>query len=170
LKDGIPLQRGYDDVVAHLEPDFSFTRPENIGITSLDQLRRAIQALLLILAALCATSFVYALLVKTRRNRHDMATLRGIGMTTRQLTMAHVIHGVLSAAVAAVIAVPVAIIAAAFTWRQLAEFVGAVARPVTSVRATASVALATIVIGAMAARLVGWREARRSPTELLRTE
>jgi ABC-type lipoprotein release transport system permease subunit len=170
LKDGIPLQRGYDEVVSHMNPNFSFTRPENIGITSLDQLKRAIQALLLILAALCATSFVYALLVKTRRNRHDMATLRSIGMTIRQLTMAHVVHGVLAAAVAAVVAVPVAIVAAAFTWRQLAEFMGAVARPVTSVPATAGVAVAAIVIGATAARVVGWREARRSPTELLRTE
>lgn len=170
LRHGTELDSGRAILVDHLHPSFSFPRPENIGISSLDNLKTAIRILLSILAALCTTSFVHALLVKTKRNRRDMATMRSLGLTGRQATHAHLFHGGLAAAVTVVVAVPIALVAAAMTWRWVAEYMGAVARPVTSILTTATIAVATIAVGSVVAQLVGWREQRTSPSQLLHTE
>ena len=170
LRPGVELAAGYNEVVNRVHPNFSFTRPENIGISSLDRLKTAIQVLLAILGVLCAVSFLHALLVQTRRNRRDMATLRSLGMTDRQATWAHILHGALAAFVIVIVAIPVAVVAASLTWRRVAEYMGAVARPITSVAITAAIALAVLLIASATARVVGWRESRRSPGELLRTE
>jgi ABC-type lipoprotein release transport system permease subunit len=113
---------------------------------------------------------VYALLVKTKRNRRDMATMRSLGLTGRQATRAHLFHGGLAAAVTVVVAVPLSVIAAALTWRWVAEYMGAVARAVTSIPTTATIAAATIAVGIVVAQLVGFREQRTPPSEQLHTE
>jgi hypothetical protein len=170
LRPGAPLDSGGAALVDHLHPNFSFPRPENIGISSLDNLKTAINILLLILAALCTTSFLHAFLVKTKRNRRDMATMRSLGLTGRQANRAHLFHGGLAAAATVVVAVPLAISAATFTWRWVAEYMGAVARPVASIPTTTTIAAATIAVGIVVAKLVGWREQRRPPSELMHGE
>ena len=170
LRSGLPLEAGYNEVVDRVHPNFSFARPENIGISSLDRLKAAIQVLLAILGVLCAVSFLHALLVRTRRNRRDMATLRTLGMTGRQATWSHILHGAVSAMVIVILAIPIAVVAASLTWRRVAEYMGAVARPITSVAVTATIAAVVLVIAGATARVVGWRESRRTPGELLRTE
>ena len=170
LRPGKQLDNARATLVDHLHPNFSFPRPENIGISSLHNLKTAIQILLLILAALCTTSFAHALLVKTKRNRRDMATMRSLGLTGRQATQAHLLHGGLAAAVTVVIAIPIALFAAAITWRRVAEYMGAIARPVTSIPTTATIAAATLAVGIVVARIVGWREQRTPPSALLHAE
>jgi hypothetical protein len=167
---GVAQGATYDDINTTLHPNFSFQRPDNFGVKSLSDIKTVDKALVTLLAVLSATSFLHLMFVVTRRSRRMMATMRSLGMTAAEARRAHMLHGALTAGAGLLVAIPVAILAATLTWRRLAEFLGAVADPVTSVMSMVVIAVVALAVGALGARTVGARQQRTALGQLLHSE
>jgi FtsX-like permease family len=146
------------------------TRDAPSNVDNLDELGGLPWALAAFLALLAAIAAVHALVVTTRRRRHDLAVLRVLGFVTGQ------VHGTLRwqaltvAAVGLVVGVPAGVIAGRRIWSALAESVGVVddwSFPWLTVVLAVPVALGVAVLLAIPP---GRAAARVSPGRVLRAE
>jgi hypothetical protein len=123
-----------------------------------------------LLGAVSAMTLLQLLLTTPRRRRRDLAVLKSLGFTRRQVGAAVVWQAVTVLAIALVIGIPVGIAAGLTLWRGFAHGLGVVAE--TQVN---PVAIALIVIGGIAGALLiavfPSRAAARTPLEsALRSE
>ncbi len=126
-----------------------------------------------ILAAGLAVGTIVALAVtliaSVRRRRRDLAVLKTLGFTTRQLAATIAWQASVIAAIAAVIGVPVGIAAGRQLWTLFARNINAVPQP--TVPASLILVVATVLILANLIAAIPARIAARTPAALvLRTE
>jgi ABC-type antimicrobial peptide transport system permease subunit len=129
-----------------------------IGVTP------ALLALALAVAALVALGLTLTACV--RRRRRDLALLKSLGFTQRQLAAAVAWQASVSAAVGIVIGVPVGIAVGRTLWTLFAREIYAVPHPTVPVLSVVLVALGTLVVANLVAFVPG-RMAARTPTALL---
>ena len=127
-------------------------------------------ALAVVLAVLAVGTLAHVLLTGVRRRRRDLALLKTLGFTRRQVLGTVAWEASALAAVALLIGLPLGVVAGRWAWSLFANAAG--------VSAGATVPLATVLLAIpatlLAANLIaaapGWEAARLRPAIVLRTE
>ena len=169
LRDGADV----DAVAASLRERFGgiVTGPvPQEAIRNVDRIRRLPYLLAAVVSGLALASLVHALVLSVRRQRGQLAVLRALGFTGRQVRGTVAVHATSLALLAAAVGVPLGVILGRWGWRVVAEQIGVAVVPVTPPVALLLAALATVALSNLAAAYPAWRAARISAAEALRTE
>ena len=152
--------------------DFNlFTEPHPQGaITNLADPRNIGEALAAFLVVLAAAGMAHALLVSTRRRRHDLGVLRAVGLRGRQAERAVLVEALALAAAGLVVGIPAGVIVGRAVWQGLVGGLGAVADPQWPWVLLVVVVPAAAVLALALAWWPAQRVRRISPAESLRTE
>ena len=140
------------------------------GVGNLTEVRSLPRAVSIFVVVLGLASLAHALATTVSRRRHDLATLRSIGLTPRQTTTCVVWQAVTIAAVALVLGIPLGLVLGRGAWWATADPIGVrtdVSRPVG---ALTLVGLCTIIAGVVLAAVVAWPSGRTAPAAALRSE
>ncbi len=109
-----------------------FAEPQTPGsIRNLAETRRIAVALAAFFAMLGGSGLLHALLVSTRRRRLQLAILRALGLSRRQLRVAILIQSTALGLAGSVVGIPVGLIAGRFVWHRLVDGLGVVSDPST---------------------------------------
>ncbi|HEY7262038.1 MAG TPA: FtsX-like permease family protein [Trebonia sp.] len=127
-------------------------------------------ALAVVLAVLAVCTLAHVLLTGVRRRRRDLALLKTLGFTRRQVLGAVAWQASAFAAVALLAGLPLGVLAGRWAWTLFANAAG--------VSATATVPLPTVLLAVPATLLIanliaaapGWEAARLRPAAVLRAE
>jgi ABC-type antimicrobial peptide transport system permease subunit len=127
-------------------------------------------ALAVVLAVLAIGTLAHVLLTGVRRRRRDLALLKTLGFTRRQVLAAVAWEATAFAAVALVAGLPLGVVAGRWAWALFANAAG-VSAAATVPLATVLLAIpATLVAANLIAAAPGWEAARLRPALVLRTE
>ena len=107
-----------------------------------------------------------ALMASVRRRRRDLALLKALGFTPRQLASAIAWQASIAAVVGVVVGVPLGIALGRWLWTLFAREIGAVPAPTVPVWWTVVAALAAVILANVVAAFPG-RTAARTPTALV---
>jgi ABC-type lipoprotein release transport system permease subunit len=122
------------------------------------------------LAAGAIVALGLTLAASVRRRRRDLALLRALGFTPRQLRAAVAWQATVAAVIGVVMGLPVGIVAGRVLWTQFAHNLDAVPDPTIPVLSMILVALDALVFANLVAALPGRDAARTSTAVLLRTD
>ena len=170
---GISPQQGISALAARVDRlgPFAVTAPSTpADLVNFGQLQDLPLLLGLSLGVLAVFTIAHLLLTSVRRRRRDLAILRALGFTGRQVRAAVSWMAVTVAAVALAIGVPAGLLCGREIWRFLAAQLGiqpVVAVPLLSLLALAAAGLALAVA---VAAVPGAAAARARPAEVLRAE
>ncbi len=143
-------------------------RPDDLN--AFDRVNGAPIVLATVLGLLAAASTALALAGTVRARRPELAVLRALGFTGRQVRRAIRWHGATVAVAAIVIGVPTGTAAGRWAWRLLAARLGTPTDPVTPVAAIGAISLAALAVVVA----VTWAPARGAtadpPAAALRAE
>ena len=118
------------------------------------------------LAAAAIVALGLTLTASVRRRRRDLALLKSLGFTQRQLAAAVAWQASVSSAIGIVIGVPLGIAVGRTLWTTFAREIFAVPEPTVPVLSVVLVAVGTLVLANLVAAVPG-RMAARTPTALL---
>ena len=123
-----------------------------------------------LLALLGAATVAHALVTTIRRRRHELAVLKTLGFTRRQVSASIAWQASTIAVVAVVVGVPLGVAVGRTLWSVLARSIGVVAEPSVAWLAVA-LALPVLVLGAnLVAAVPAWLAGRTRPAAVLRAE
>jgi MacB-like periplasmic core domain/FtsX-like permease family len=125
-------------------------------------------ALALALGAVVALGLT--LIASVNRRRRDLALLRTLGFTGRQLLSTVAWQATVAGAIGAVFGIPLGILAGRWLWTLFADRIYAVPYPTVPVIAMLLVALSAMVLANVVAALPGRSAARTSAAQVLRGE
>ncbi len=176
----VRLRRDVDPVVARRSLDSiakATSTDGDFGVTVVTAQRpaeivnyRSMGATPAILGAALAMGAVVALtltlLASVRRRRHDLALLKTLGYTRRQLAGVIAWQSSIAVAIGTIVGIPLGVVAGHALWRRFAVSIDAVSRPSVPVATIAFIALGALVLANLVAALPG-RQAARTPTSLL---
>jgi putative ABC transport system permease protein len=123
-----------------------------------------------VLTVLALGMLVHGLLTVVRRRRRELAVLKAMGFTGRQVTARTGWEATFVAAVALVIGIPVGIALGRAAWQLTARSLGVASRPVVPWLALGGVAVITVLVVNLAAAGPGWRARRIRAADALRAE
>jgi ABC-type antimicrobial peptide transport system permease subunit len=127
-------------------------------------------ALAVVLAVLAVGTLAHVLLTGVRRRRRDLALLKTLGFTRRQVLGTVAWEASAFAAVALLVGLPVGVVAGRWAWAVFANAAG-VSTAATVPLATVLLAIpATLLAANLIAAAPGWEAARLRPAIVLRTE
>jgi ABC-type antimicrobial peptide transport system permease subunit len=106
------------------------------------------------------------LLASVRRRRRDLALLKALGFTQRQLAAAIAWQSSVAVAFGTIVGIPVGIVFGRFLWNLFAHEINAVPAPSVPAFTIVLIALGALVLANVVAALPG-RIAGRTPTALL---
>jgi len=112
----------------------------------------------------------FTLFASVRRRRRDLAVLRTLGFTRRQLAGTVAWQASVAAVIGIGVGMPLGIALGRFLWTLFARQIYAVPAPAVSVGALALVALGTILLANLAAAMPGRSAAGTSSASALRAE
>jgi hypothetical protein len=138
-------------------------------VASLDRIRSSPIVLALVLGLIAGVAVGHALVVSVRRRRSDLAVLRTLGLTPGQVSGAIAWQATIVVLVAAVIGVPLGMVAGRAAWGAVARQLGVVDGLVVPWVVLLVVPLA-VVFANIVAFGPGWRVGRLRPAEILRAE
>ena len=118
------------------------------------------------LAAAAIAALGLTLAASVRRRRHDLALLKTLGFTHRQLAATLAWQASVAAVIGIVIGVPLGVVLGRWLWTLFARQIYAVPQPSVPVLSVALIALGALVLANVVAALPG-RSAARTPTALL---
>jgi hypothetical protein len=110
------------------------------------------------------------LVASVHRRRRDLALLRTLGFTGRQLLSAVAWQASVAGVVGAVIGIPLGIVVGRWLWTLFANGINAVPQPTVPIISVAIVALGAIVLANIVAAMPGRTAARTSTAQVLRGE
>jgi putative ABC transport system permease protein len=139
-------------------------------IADVAEVRRLPTLLGALFALAMAAGFALGISAATRARRRELALLRALGCSGRQLAASVRWHAVTVVAVAAVVGGTLGIALGRSLYRSFAEDLAVVTTPLISVPWTAGVALAAIAVGLLAAVVPGHRSSRLPVSEVLRRD
>jgi hypothetical protein len=128
----------------------------------------AVLALALAVGAMVALGFTLS--TSVRRRRRDLAMLRALGFTSRQLRSVVVWQASVNGFVGVVAGLPIGILLGRWLWTVFARHIDAVPRPTVPVLSIVIVAVATMVLVNVVAALPGSTAAHTSTARVLRGE
>ena len=110
------------------------------------------------------------LVASVRRRRRDLALLKTLGFTRRQLAATVAAQASVVAVVGTVVGVPVGIVIGRWLWVAFAREISAVPRPTIPTVSIALVALGALVLVNVVAAVPGWQAARTPSATFLHAE
>ena len=122
------------------------------------------------LVALAMLATTNALVVSSRRRRHEMAILGAIGLSRRQLTAAVATLGATVGLLAAVVGVPLGLLAGKWLWTAHADRIGLSPSIALPTGIAVAVGAATVTLTCMIALAAGWGALRTRLATALRSE
>ena len=122
------------------------------------------------MAVVAIATLVHALVTTTRRQRRDLAVLRTVGFTRRQVLAVVAWQATALVLAAALVAVPVGIVLGRWAWLIFADELRVVGRPVVPALAVVGATLGALVMANVVAVATGRRSARASAATALRAE
>jgi predicted lysophospholipase L1 biosynthesis ABC-type transport system permease subunit len=162
--------------IASTDPDGVASGTYEQGVTraadirNYEQMRSLPIALALVLALAAVVAFGFALVASARVRQRDLAVLRGLGFTAGQLRTALVTQALVTAALAALVGIPLGIAAGRAQWIQFANSVGVVPLPVVRLPVFAVAVGLTLLVSAVVALGPARLAARSTVGALLRRE
>jgi ABC-type antimicrobial peptide transport system permease subunit len=127
-------------------------------------------ALALALAAGAVVALGLTLTASVRRRRRDLAMLRALGFTSRQLRSVIAWQASVNGLVGVAVGVPLGILLGRWLWTLFARYIDAVPEPTVPVTLIVIVALATMALANIVAALPGRSAAHTSTAQVLRGE
>ena len=124
----------------------------------------------LVLSVGAAAALGLTLVASVRRRRRDLAVLRTLGFTTRQLISVLVWESIVVVAVGTAVGVPIGVIVGRTVWDRFAGAIHVVSRADVSVLALVALTGAAVVVAVVAALVSAPRVARSETAVLLRAE
>jgi hypothetical protein len=121
-------------------------------------------------AAAAAAALAHALGTSIRRRRRDLAILKTLGFTRRQVVATVAWQATTVAAIGILIGLPLGLAVGRFAYNLVADDLGVLSEVVTPVGLTLLVVPAAILLGNLIAALPGWSAARTQPAVVLRAE
>ena len=124
-------------------------------------------------AALCigaGAALVLTLLASVRRRKRDLALLKALGFTRRQLAAAIAWQSSIAVGIGTIVGVPLGIQMGRFLWDRFADEIHAVPLPIVPASSVVLVAAAALVLANVVAAVPGVLAARTKTSVLLRTE
>ena len=106
------------------------------------------------------------LIASVRRRRRDLALLKTLGFTERQLAATVAWHATTAVAIGVVLGVPLGIAVGRWLWDLFAQEINAVPSPTVPVLQIVVIALGALVLANIVAAIPG-RLAARTPTALV---
>jgi hypothetical protein len=122
------------------------------------------------LAAGAIIALALTLVAAVRRRRRDLALLKTLGFTRRQLTMAVACQASVTVALGLLVGIPLGIVSGRYLWDLFADDIHVVPAPTVAVVTVVLVALGTIVVANVVSLLPGRIAARTSIGTLLRAD
>jgi hypothetical protein len=124
--------------------------------------------LALALATGAVASLALTLAASVRRRRRDLALLRTLGFTRRQLTASIAWQASVAGVIGVVVGLPLGILMGRWLWILFARYIGAVPEPTVPLLSLIVVVVATLVLANIVAALPGRSAARVSTAQVLR--
>ncbi|MFI5053105.1 MAG: FtsX-like permease family protein, partial [Acidimicrobiia bacterium] len=143
-------------------------RPSDI--VSYERVRTTPLVLAGVLALLAIATVTHALATAVRRRRRDLALLKTLGFTRRQVTGSVAWQATTFAVLALGFGIPIGVIVGRWVWTALADDLGTVAQPVVPVLALVVAIPVVLLIANAVAFVPGRIAARLRPATVLRTE
>ena len=122
------------------------------------------------MAVVAIATLVHALVTTTRRQRRDLAVLRTVGFTRRQVLAVVAWQATALVLAAALVAVPVGIVLGRWAWLIFADELRVVGRPVVPALAVVAATSGALLMANVVAVATGRRSARASAATALRAE
>jgi hypothetical protein len=158
------LQHQYGDVASTLGPQ----RPG--AIRTYGQVRQTPLLLAGLLALLGAGVLVHLLVTSARARRRDLAVLKTIGFTRRQIAAAVAAQATTLVAVASLLGVPLGVAIGRWTWSSFADNIGVGAGVVVPTASVLAVVAVALLVGNAAAAFPARSAARTPAAFVLRSE
>ncbi len=124
----------------------------------------------LALAAGAAVALGITLFTSVRRRRRDLAILKTLGFTGRELAASVGIQATVAAVIGCVVGIPLGIAVGRFLWDLFAGQIDAVPLPTVPAGTVALVGVAAVVLAVLVATVPGRLAARTRTSQLLRAE
>jgi hypothetical protein len=140
------------------------------GVGNLRGVRSLPRAIAIFMIALGLAALAHALATTVGRRRHELATLRSLGLTPRQTTTCIVWQAVTIGGVGLLLGVPLGLIVGRGAWWAAADPVGVRTDTSRPVGALLLMCVGTIVAAAVLASAIAWRTGRTKPALALRAE
>jgi ABC-type lipoprotein release transport system permease subunit len=157
-----PDAAGYNVTVLGVQQPVQIVNYRSIGSTPV------ILAVGLAIGAIVALALT--LVASVRHRRRDLALLKALGFTPRQLTVVVAWQSTVTAVVGIIAGVPLGIIVGRQLWILFARNINAVPDPTVPVLSVVLVALGALVFANVVAALPGWIAARTPTALVLRAE
>ncbi|HEY3240278.1 MAG TPA: ABC transporter permease [Acidimicrobiia bacterium] len=161
------LTKAFDYFPTGGEIDFP-TRPADV--TNLERVGSLPFLLAGILALGAIASLVHALAVALRRMQRDLAVLKSVGFTRRQVAATVAAQAVTLTGLGLLAGLPLGTAAGRWLWRLFAGELGVVPEPVTSIPFLLAVVPVAVLLALAVAALPARRASRLRPALVLRTE
>jgi hypothetical protein len=123
-----------------------------------------------LLALIAAGTLAHTLASSTRRRRRDLAVLKTLGFTRRQLRQAVAWQATTIAAIALLIGLPAGVAGGRWAWRYLAAQLGVLPEPAVPLTAILIAIPAALVVANLIAAVPAQAAARIQPAVVLRAE
>jgi hypothetical protein len=143
-------------------------RPSDI--VSYEHVRSTPLVLAGVLALLAVATVAHALVTAVRRRRRDLALLKTLGFTRRQVSASVAWQATTFGVLALLVGLPVGVIVGRWTWTALADDLGTVAEPVVPVLTLVLAVPLVLVVVNLVAFVPGRIAARLRPATVLRSE
>ena len=118
------------------------------------------------LAAAAVIALGLTLVASVRRRRHDLALLKTLGFTRRQLAAAIAWQSSIAVLIGTIVGITIGIVLGRLLWNTFAHEINAVPAPAVPAMAIVLMALGALVLANIVAAIPG-RIAARTPTALL---
>jgi hypothetical protein len=143
-------------------------RPNDV--TSYDRVARTPLVLAALLALLALATATHVLVTSVRRRRRELAVLKTLGFTRRQVSTSVAAQATTMIGVAALIALPLGIVVGQWAWGATARWLGIPEEPVTPIGILTVTALGAVLLANVIAFAPGRLAARIRPSLALRAE
>jgi ABC-type antimicrobial peptide transport system permease subunit len=122
------------------------------------------------LAVGAAVALGITLVTSVRRRRRDLAILKTLGFTKRQLAVAVAVQAGVAAIIGCAVGVPVGIALGRVLWDLFADEISAVPAPTVPAGSIVTIGLIAVALAVLVATIPGRLAARTSTARLLRVE
>jgi predicted lysophospholipase L1 biosynthesis ABC-type transport system permease subunit len=122
------------------------------------------------LALLGIVAVGFALASSVRRRGRDLAILKTLGFSRRQVSATVAWQATTIALVGLLVGIPLGVVAGTAVWRMVADDIGVVSVPEIPIALLIGIAAATLVLANLIAAVPAWVAARTQPARVLRSE
>ena len=163
-------RRGFRDELAKVTGGSAQLPEPPSAVSNLARIRGLPYALEGAIALLALGALIHALVLSVRRHRRQLAVLRTLGFTRRQVSAAVASHATSLAAAATAIGLPLGVVLGRLGWRVVADRLGVEGEPLMPLLPLVVGPVIVVVAANLIAAYPAWLARRGHPAVSLRAE